>query len=133
MTGSVDQRGNVQAVGGINEKIEGFYAVCKRKGLTGSQGVLIPADNVKHLMLREEIVEAVHDGKFRVYPIETIDQGIEILTGMHAGERQLDGSYPSDTFNHLVDARIANFARIASSYDLPKENVATGIEALTHH
>jgi hypothetical protein len=85
VTGSVNQRGEVQAVGGVNEKVEGSFDLCQARGLTGEQGALIPASNVQHLMLRRDVVEAVEAGKFHVYPIETIDQGIEILTGIEAG------------------------------------------------
>jgi lon-related putative ATP-dependent protease len=90
VTGSVNQRGEVQAIGGVNEKIEGFFDLCKARGLTGEQGILIPASNVKHLMLRRDVVEAAAAAKFHIYPVETIDQGVEILTGLPAGERDKD-------------------------------------------
>ena len=86
VTGSVDQHGRVQAIGGVNEKIEGFFDLCQARGLTGDQGVLIPATNVKHLMLRSDVVEAVKAGQFHVYPIAHVDEGIELLTGLPAGE-----------------------------------------------
>lgn len=110
VTGSVNQRGQVQAIGGVNEKIEGFFDICKARGLTGEQGVLIPASNVKHLMLRRDVVEAVENEQFHVYPVETIDQGIEILTGLPAGKRDDEGNYPPDTVNGTVQRRLAEIA-----------------------
>ncbi len=110
VTGSVNQQGEVQAIGGANEKIEGFFDVCKGRGLTGEQGVLIPAANVKHLMLRADVVDAVRRGEFQIYPIATIDQGIECLTGVPAGERDADGRFPEDSINQRVDARLKAFA-----------------------
>jgi lon-related putative ATP-dependent protease len=110
VTGSVNQHGRVQAIGGVNEKIEGFFDVCRARGLTGQQGVLIPAANVKHLMLRQDVVDAVAAGQFQVYPVEFIDQGIEILTGVPAGERDEEGNYAEGTVNHLVEKRLAQLA-----------------------
>ncbi len=110
VTGSVNQLGHVQAIGGVNEKIEGFFDICNARGLTGSQGVLIPAANVKHLMLRADVVEAASDGKFHVYPVGTIDEGIALLTGRPAGERGPDGGFPPDTINGMVDARLRLYA-----------------------
>jgi lon-related putative ATP-dependent protease len=110
VTGSVDQQGQVQAIGGVNEKIEGFFDLCKARGLTGKHGVLIPAANIKHLMLRREVVQAVADGKFHVFAVETIDQGIEILTGIPAGERDSSGRFPEGTLNHRVEARLIELA-----------------------
>ena len=106
VTGSVNQHGEVQAIGGANEKIEGFFAVCKIKGLTGTQGVIIPASNVKHLMLRDEVVQAVRDGKFHIFAVSTIDQGIALLTGKEAGEKMADGLYPEGTVNWAVQMKI---------------------------
>jgi len=100
----------VQAIGGVNEKIEGFYDLCVARGLTGRQGVLIPKSNVKHLMLREDVVEAAGLGRFHVYPVETIDQGIEILTGIRGGRRGRKGVYPPDSINGRVVARLRDFA-----------------------
>ncbi len=94
VTGSVNQSGEVQAIGGVNEKIEGFFDLCKARGLTGDQGVLMPEANVKHLMLRQDVVDAVAAGQFAVYPITTVDEGIEVLTGLPAGEPGGDGRYP---------------------------------------
>ncbi len=110
VTGSVNQRGEVQPIGGVNEKIEGFFDVCRARGLTGEQGVLIPASNVKHLMLAPRVVEAVRDGRFHVYPVHTVDEGIELLTGMPAGERRPDGTYPEGTVNRRVIDRLAEMA-----------------------
>ncbi len=116
VTGSVDQHGNVQAIGGVNEKIEGFFDLCKARGLTGQQGVMIPATNVTHLMLREDILAAAKDGKFRVFPIETIDQGIEVLTGVPAGVRGKNGRYPANTINGRVQTRLDTFAAAARRF-----------------
>lgn len=110
VTGSVDQRGRVQAIGGVNEKIEGFFDLCNARGLTGEQGVMIPLANVKHLMLRQDVVDAVAGGKFAVYPVEHIDQGIELLTGLPAGERGKGGKYPKGTVNRLVEDRLIAIA-----------------------
>ena len=116
VTGSVDQNGRVQAIGGVNEKIEGFFDICSKRGLTGGQGVLIPASNVKHLMLRADVVEAVRDGRFRIYPVETIDQGIEILTGVEAGLPDADGRYPIGSINRAIANGLAEFARKARAF-----------------
>lgn len=106
VTGSVNQKGEIQPIGGVNEKIEGFFDVCKAKGLTGKQGVIIPYQNIEDLMLRKDVVEAVKEGKFHIYPIKTIDEGIEILTGVEAGERLEDGTFKEGTVNYLVDKRL---------------------------
>jgi len=111
VTGSVNQNGEVQPIGGVNEKIEGFYSVCKAKGLTGTQGVIIPYQNINDLMLRHEVVEAVRAGKFHIYPVKTIDEGIEILTGVKAGKRQKNGMFEPGTINDLVDKRLREFAQ----------------------
>ena len=118
VTGSVNQRGEVQAIGGVNEKLEGFFEICKAKGLTGAQGAMIPASNVQDLMLKEEIVEAAKEGKFTIYPVATIDEGIEVLTGVPAGERQADGSYREGTVNYLVDRRLRAMAEMAKEFQL---------------
>jgi lon-related putative ATP-dependent protease len=110
VTGSVNQHGQVQAIGGVNEKIEGFFDVCRARELTGEQGVLIPASNVKHLMLRKDVIDAVEGGRFHIYPIETIDQGMEVLTGMSAGEQDDAGNYPEGSINHRVESRLAELA-----------------------
>jgi len=106
VTGSVNQKGEIQPIGGVNEKIEGFFDVCKAKGLTGRQGVMIPHLNVDDLMLRKDVVQAVKEGKFHIYPVRTIDQGIEILTGVEAGERMEDGRFKEGTVNDLVDKKL---------------------------
>ncbi len=111
VTGSVNQHGHVQAIGGVNEKIEGFFDVCAARGLTGTQGVLIPVSNAQHLMLRADVVEACRAGRFAVYPIRTIDEGIQVLTGQAAGERGSDGKYTEGSVNRLVEERLATFAR----------------------
>jgi ATP-dependent Lon protease len=110
VTGSINQKGEIQPIGGVNEKIEGFYHVCKAKGLTGTQGVMIPHQNVKDLMLRIEVVEAVKEGKFRVHPVQTVDQGIEILTGTKAGARKEDGTFEEGSVNDLVDKQLKKYA-----------------------
>ena len=107
ITGSVNQFGVVQAIGGVNEKIEGFFELCAERGLTGEQGVVVPASNVRHLMLRDEVLDAVADGRFRVHAVETVDQAIEILTGMPAGDRSLRGSYEGETINARVARTLA--------------------------
>jgi lon-related putative ATP-dependent protease len=118
VTGSVDQYGTVQAIGGVNEKIEGFFDICKARGLTGEQGVLIPATNVKHLMLRADVVEACKAKKFRVFPVETIDQGIEILTGRKAGAAARGGKFPKGSLNAAVSDALDGFARRALAFAL---------------
>jgi lon-related putative ATP-dependent protease len=112
VTGSVNQNGEVQAIGGVNEKIEGFFELCAARGLTGDQGVLIPASNVKHLMLRDEVVEAVRAGKFHVWPVRTIDEGLELLTGLPAGERDAVGKFPPGSVNARVEARLIALTRL---------------------
>jgi lon-related putative ATP-dependent protease len=110
VTGSVNQAGQVQAIGGVNEKIEGFFDSCKSRGLTGEQGVLIPKSNVQHLMLKPEVIEAVREGKFHIYAVSTIDEGLEVLTGVPAGRRRKNGTYPEGTINQLVTTTLENFA-----------------------
>jgi lon-related putative ATP-dependent protease len=116
VTGSVNQKGEVQAIGGVNEKIEGFYRVCKAGGLTGVQGVVIPASNVENLMLNEEIVESIKKGIFHVYPVETVDEGMEVLTGVEAGGITVDGSYERDTINYLAQKRLMDMAEHLREY-----------------
>ena len=110
ITGSVNQKGQIQPIGGVNEKVEGFYDVCKAKGLNGKQGAIIPHQNVKNLMLRTEVVEAVKKGKFHIYPVESVDQAIEILTGKEAGKRGPTGKFKRGTVNYLVDKKLKDFA-----------------------
>ncbi|WP_173977956.1 Lon protease family protein [Magnetospirillum sp. UT-4] len=116
VTGSVDQFGRVQAIGGVNEKIEGFFDLCVARGLDGTQGVLIPAANVRHLMLRRDVLEACRQGRFAIYPIETVDQGIELLTGLPAGIADAKGEFPAQTVNRKVQARLAAYARRAEEH-----------------
>ncbi len=106
VTGSMDQNGDVQPIGGVNEKIEGFFELCKQRGLDGSHGVIIPGRNVKHLMLKQDVIDAVKEGKFSIYPIDKMEDGLEILTGMSAGELQEDNTYSENTINHLVMKRL---------------------------
>ncbi len=114
VTGSIDQRGQIQAIGGVNEKIEGFFDACCAAGLSGKQGVVIPAANVRHLMLRRDVVAAAEKGRFAIYPIDTVDQGIELLTGVPAGTPETDGAYPPDTINRRVADRLDAFAARAA-------------------
>ncbi len=116
VTGSVNQNGEVQAIGGVNQKIEGFYDCCLKKGANKSQGVIIPESNVKDLMLRKDVVEAVKKGQFHVYPVKTIDEGIEILTGKKAGEKKADGTYPKATINYLVNKKLRDLAEGLKSF-----------------
>jgi len=110
VTGSVNQKGEIQPIGGVNQKIEGFFKICQAKGLSGDQGVLIPHQNLRNLMLQEEVVEAVKQGQFHIYSAKTIDEGIEILTGASAGEKQKDGTYPKSTVNYFIDKRLKDMA-----------------------
>jgi lon-related putative ATP-dependent protease len=110
VTGSVNQKGEVQAIGGVNEKIEGFFEVCRARGLTGEQGVVIPHSNVEHLMLKEEVVEAARQGQFHVWAVRTIDEGIEVLTGIKAGDRQESGAFEEGSVNDRVDRRLREMA-----------------------
>ena len=110
ITGSVNQHGDVQPIGGVNEKIEGFFDICAARGLTGRQGVLIPASNVQHLMLRQDVVQACAEGRFSIYPMKNVDQALSLLTGMKAGERDPDGHYPPGCVNACVVDRLARFA-----------------------
>jgi lon-related putative ATP-dependent protease len=115
VTGSVNQHGDVQAIGAVNEKVEGFFAVCRRSGLTGEQGVIIPLANVHHLMLRDEVVDAVAAGRFHVWAVGTIDAGLELLTGVPAGERSSDGEFPEATLHRLVEERLQSLADASRS------------------
>lgn len=110
VTGSVNQKGEIQPIGGVNQKIEGFYEVCKAKGLTGSHGVIIPIQNVDDLMLRKDVVEAIEQNKFHIYSVKSVDTGIEILTGVKAGEKGKDDQYPAGTVNNLVNQKLINLA-----------------------
>ena len=114
VTGSVNQRGEVQAIGGANEKVEGFFSVCKAKGLTGGQGVILPRENVKHLMLRSDVVDAVREGRFHVWAVSTADEGMEVLTGQPMGEPDARGRYPAGTLNRRITDNLARMARRAA-------------------
>ncbi len=116
VTGSVNQKGEVQAIGGVNEKVEGYYETCKAIGLTGEQGCMIPRSNVQNLMLKEEVVEAIKEGKFHIWPVATIDEGIEVLTGVRAGHLQEDGTYEEGTINDLVSKRLKEMAEAVKTY-----------------
>jgi lon-related putative ATP-dependent protease len=128
VTGSVDQKGAIQAIGGATAKIEGFFEICRAMpgGLTGEQGVVIPAANVVNLMLRDEVVEAVAQGKFHVWPVRTVDEGISILTGVPAGERDPDGSYPADSVNGRVDRKLRELAEKLQSFGQPNRERRNG-------
>lgn len=110
VTGSVNQRGEVQAIGGINEKVEGYFEVCRVRGLTGKQGILLPESNARNLMLKEEVVAAIAQGKFHLYPVRTIDEGIEVLTGVKGGKRLDDGTFEHGSINDKVQKRLASLA-----------------------
>jgi lon-related putative ATP-dependent protease len=126
VTGSVNQKGEVQPIGGVNEKIEGFFDVCKAKGLTSKQGVMIPHLNVDDLMLRKDVVEAVKERKFHIYPVKTIDQGIEILTGVEAGEKLENGLFKEETVNGLVDKKLRELGSKIKEFEGGEEGVKEG-------
>jgi predicted ATP-dependent protease len=110
VTGSVNQHGEVQAIGGVNQKIEGFFEVCRAQGLTGEQGVLIPRSNARHLMLRADVVDAVRNGQFHIWAVTTVAEGIELLTGVRAGARDFDGQFPEGSVSECVERRLREFA-----------------------
>jgi len=116
VTGSVNQFGQIQAIGGATHKIEGFFAICKAQGLTGKQGVMIPPTNVPTLMLNDEVIEAVRNGQFSIWQVRTIDEGIEILTGVPAGVRDEHGNFPEGSVHQLVETRLREFAETAMSF-----------------
>jgi predicted ATP-dependent protease len=117
VTGSVNQQGDIQPIGGGNQKIEGFYDVCMLKGLTGTQGVIIPAANVEDLMLREDVIDAVAAGKFHILPVTKIEQGIEILTGVRAGERDASGKFQPGTVLALSNERLQHMAHTMKEFN----------------
>jgi lon-related putative ATP-dependent protease len=121
VTGSLNQKGEIQPIGGVNEKIEGFFEVCKAKGFAGNQGVIIPHQNIKNLMLRNDVVKAVKQGKFHIYPVKSIDEGIEILTEVRAGERKKDGTFEDGTVNYLVDQELQRLAKSWKTFAAPAE------------
>ena len=124
VTGSVNQKGEIQAIGGVNEKIEGFFEICRMKGLTGKEGVLIPESNLTNLMLNEEVVQTVQAGQFHVWPVHHIDEGIEVLTGVKAGKRQPDGIFEAGTVSDLVDQRLKKLAEVIKAFSA-KDNMMT--------
>ena len=121
VTGSVNQLGEVQAIGGVNEKIEGFFDLCAARELTGTQGVIIPATNVRHLMLHERVTRAVAEGRFRIYAVRNIAEGIELLTGLDAGERGADGAFPDGSIYRKVEDRLRALAKVRKEFVAPPE------------
>ena len=115
VTGSVNQKGQIQPIGGVNEKIEGYFQVCKVRGLDGSHGVMIPIQNVDNLQLSDEIIQAVKDKKFHIYAVSTIEEGIEVLTGVPAGKKDKDGHFPAGTINYLVYEKLKKYAKISNN------------------
>ena len=113
VTGSVNQKGQIQPIGGVNEKIEGFYQICKMRGLDGSHGVMIPVQNVKNLQLSDEIIDSVKNGLFKIFAISTIDEGIEVLTGVPAGKKDKQGKFPKGTVNYLVYEKLKKYAEVS--------------------
>jgi len=109
ITGSVNQKGEAQAIGGVNEKIEGFFEVCIQKGLTGEQGVIIPESNIQHLMLKDEVLDAIKESKFHIYAVKTVSEAVEILTGYPLGERDEKGEYPENTLGYFIDKNLQDF------------------------
>jgi lon-related putative ATP-dependent protease len=133
ITGSVNQKGELQPIGGVNEKIEGFFSVCKNRGITGNQGVVIPQANVKNLMLKKEVVEAVNEGKFKVYAARTVDEGVSLMTGLPAGTAGEGGGYPEGSFNYLVDKKLKEMSKKLKTEEKPeaKEKKEENNEAST--
>ena len=113
VTGSINQKGKIQPIGGANEKIEGFHQLCKKRGLTGKHGVIIPVQNVRNLSLSDELIEDVKNGLFKVYAVSTIDEGIEVLTGVPAGKKNKDGNFPAGTINYLVHEKLKKYSRLS--------------------
>jgi lon-related putative ATP-dependent protease len=130
VTGALDQAGRVQAIGGVNEKIEGFYDVCRARGLTGAQGVVIPASNARDLMLRRDVVRAIAEGKFHVWTVETVAEGITLLTGLEAGERDARGQFPPESVNARVARRLEEFARVLKHFAETGGNGKIALNAL---
>ena len=121
MTGSVNQHGQAQPIGGVNEKLEGFFDICNARGLTGEQSVIIPISNVQHLMLRHDVIDASAGGQFQIYPVQTVDQAIALLTGVPAGERDEDGNFPEGSINQRVESRLLDLANKRRAFDEPRE------------
>ena len=121
VTGSVNQKGVIQPIGGVNEKIEGYFKVCKLKGLKGGEGVIIPRKNIDNLMLNEEVINAVKEGKFTVFGVDTIDEGMEVLTGLKAGTLNEDGEYEVGTVNYLVQEKLYYYYNLSKEFEEEKE------------
>jgi predicted ATP-dependent protease len=117
VTGSVNQKGMIQPIGGVNEKIEGYYKVCKIKGFKGGEGVIIPYQNIDNLMLNSEVIEAVEKGLFSIYAVRTIDEGIEILTGVPAGTLNDEGEYEDGTVNYLVQKKLEYYSDLSKDFE----------------
>jgi predicted ATP-dependent protease len=122
VTGSVSQKGEIQPIGGVNYKIKGFFDICKTKGLNGEQGVMIPDKNIRNLMLDQEVVDAVAEGKFHIWPVKTVEEGLKILVGMDAGAVQADGTYPEGTVYRKVDDRLREISEIVRKFAKEIEN-----------
>jgi predicted ATP-dependent protease len=124
VTGSVNQNGEIQAVGGVNQKIEGFYAVCKHKGLDGRQGVIIPRQNISQLMLSDETIAAVEAGTFHIWAVETIDEGLEIVTGIPAGTREDSGKFTKGSVHERVDRKLSAWSarRVHYGGEIDRDN-----------
>ena len=120
VTGSVNQHGEVQPIGGVNEKIEGFFKVCRDKGLTGKQGVMIPSRNIGDLMLRQDVIDAVKENRFHIWAVDHVDEGIEILTGAPAGQADDQGEFPEGTINYLVNENLDELSRRLKEYESPQ-------------
>ena len=110
VTGSVNQKGEIQPIGGLTDKIEGFFNICKLRGLTGDQGIIMPYQNIKNLNLNDEVIKAVKDGMFHIYAIKTVDEGIELLTGVPAGKKNKNGEYPAGSVNYLVNEKLKKYS-----------------------
>ena len=125
-TGAVSQSGAIMAVGGVTHKVEGFFEVCRRRGLTGKQGVLLPADNMVHLVLRDDVVQAIKDGQFHIHPVQSIEEAMEILTGVRAGTRLKNGQFSPRSIYAAVDERLTELAVLAEKkFSLPRKRKTT--------
>lgn len=129
ITGSIDQHGRIQAIGGVNEKIEGFFDICAQRGLNGEQGVIIPTANVKHLMLRRDVVAAVEAGTFQVYPAAHVDDAITLLTGSKAGKKNSKGEFPKGSVNHKIRARLLELADKRRAFGKPRQQQEESADA----
>ena len=133
ITGAINQLGVVQAVGGINEKIEGFFDVCQQRGLNGEHGVILPTANIHHLMLKQSVVDACKEKKFSIYAVDTVDEVIEILSNLPAGEMDNDGNYPEDTFNGKVQTQLIKFTKLSDDEEDHDENHDHEHTKKSHH